>query len=281
MTLYEGQELYYNEDCNPYSEWKNYNMIISGGIICKAEKFWSKLEYCTWVEQAKSAARAGCKHQDVLDEGFVYKYIEKIKKLGLPKGKLTIDDGWAENAAPNGLYSSGNWKINRKKFPDFENLVKDIRDAGFVPGLWLSPFACTPDCALAQRNPDLLGTAHDEERQWFYLLYDEKILRDYYKEIFGYYAGLGFMKFKLDISYGPKNDMIKLLKLMSQEIKKINPEIEIETHIPDIFASRYADTVRINDVSLDEAGDWRYIMAGHYICLLYTSPQANIPSHEV
>ena len=56
VTLYEGQELYYNEDCNPYSEWKNYNMIISGGIICKAEKFWSKLESVSYTHLVISSA---------------------------------------------------------------------------------------------------------------------------------------------------------------------------------------------------------------------------------
>ena len=80
------------------------------------------------------------------------------------------------------------------------------------------------------------------------------------------------MKFKLDISYGPKNEMIDLLKIMSEEIKSINPKIELETHIPDIFASEYADTVRINDVAFDKEGKWRYTTAGHYIVCKNSSP---------
>ena len=272
VTLYEGEELYYNENCNPYEEWKKYNRIISGDVICKQEEFWSRLEYCTWVEQAKIATREGCDNQDVLNEKFVYDYMEKIKKLGLPKGKLTIDDGWAENVTFDGLYSVGNWKINRNKFPNFEKLIEDIKAEGFIPGLWFSPFTFTPDCELAKHHPELIGTAYNTERNWYNIRYDEEILRDYYKNIFSYYASMGFMKFKLDISYGPKNEMIMLLKLMSEEIKNINPKIEIETHMPDIFASQYADTVRINDVSFDPQGNWRYVTSGHYVVCRNSSP---------
>ena len=80
------------------------------------------------------------------------------------------------------------------------------------------------------------------------------------------------MKFKLDISYGPKHDMIRILKMLYEVIKSINPKIEVETHMPDIFATRYADTVRINDVSFDSAGKWRSVVSGHYVVCKNSSP---------
>ena len=58
--------------------------------------------------------------------------------------------------------------------------------------------------------------------------------------------------------------MKALLKMMYEIIKKIDPAVEVEAHIPDIFVSRYCDTVRINDVSFDEAGAWRGVTLEHY-----------------
>lgn len=42
--------------------------------------------------------------------------------------------------------------------------------------------------------------------------------------------------------------------------------------MPDVFASRYADTVRINDVAFDSEGAWRYVTAGHYVVCRNSSP---------
>lgn len=263
-TLYEGQELYYNENCNPYDEWAKYNRLIRNEKK-ENEKFWSALEYCTWVEQAKYAKHRGVTNHDVINEKFVYDYMDKVEKMGLPKGKLTIDDGWAINKTENGDYSVGNWEIDREKFPHFEKLVEDIKGRGFIPGLWFSPFTITPDSKLAKGHPEVVGTPYDANRKWYNLLCKEEILRPYYRELFKKYADMGFMKFKLDISYGPKNEMIDLLKIMSEEIRAVNPKIEIETHMPDIFASEYADTVRINDVAIYDGGAWRYVTAGHYV----------------
>ena len=78
---------------------------------------------------------------------------------------------------------------------------------------------------------------------------------------------MGFQKFKLDIAYGPKRDMKALLKMMYEIIKSIDPTVEVECHIPDIFVSRYCDTVRMNDVNFDEKGLWRgTAMEHHKVC---------------
>jgi len=272
VTLYEGQELYYNENCNPYEEWGKYSKLVRNGKEKVNESFWSNLEYCTWVEQTKHAKFSGLTNHDVINEKFVYDYMDKIEKMGLPKGKLTIDDGWAINRTANGEYLMGNWEINRNKFPNMEKLVEDIKERGFIPGLWLAPFASTPDSELAKQHPELLGTPYDVNRKWYNLICNEEILRPYYRKLFRKYADMGFMKFKLDISYGPKNEMIDILKIISEEIKSINPKIEIESHIPDIFASEYADTIRTNDVLIDREGKWRYVTAGRYNVCRNSSP---------
>ncbi len=280
FTLNEGQKLYVNESCVPTEEWKKYNALIVPDDKHENEPFWSKLEYCTWVEQKKTALKTqeakisenvtneaqlcGDTPIKALTEDFIYNYMERAERLGLPKGKLTIDDGWYVCEDENKNYLIGDWEIDRKRFPHFEKLIRDIAAHGFIPGLWFSPFTVTENSKLAQKHPELSGAFHDPNKKWHYLHFDEKILRPYYTEIFSEYLPMGIKKLKLDISYGPKNEMTDEIALLYDVIKGIQPETEVEIHIPDIFASRYADTVRINDVAFDDAGNWRKVAEGHY-----------------
>ncbi len=280
FTLSEGQKLYVCDNCDPSTEWQKYNALVVPDEKHTNEPFWSKLEYCTWVEQKKVAMRAkeaeitanvtneaqlcGSTPATALTESFIYDYMERIERLGLPKGKLTIDDGWYvfEDRIKN--YLIGDWDIDRARFPHFEQLIKDISAHGFVPGLWFSPFTATENSRIGTAHPELLGACHDPNRKWHYLHFDEKLLRPYFTEIFSKFLPMGIKKLKLDISYGPKNEMTDILALLYEIIKDIQPEAEVEAHIPDIFASRYADTVRLNDVAFDDAGNWRKVAGGHY-----------------
>lgn len=270
VTLKKGAKLYVNEYCNPFEEWKKYSAHFADNK--KNCEFWADLEYCTWVEQAKQSALSNCLHPDVLNEKFVYNYLERVKKMSLPRGKFTIDDGWSVGSERGANYSLGNWEVDRKKFPNFEKMISDIKGEGFTPGLWFTPFTFTRDCKLAKEHPELIGTPYAADKNWYNIIPNEEILTDYYKNIFEYYINAGIEKFKLDISYGPKNEMIELLRIMSGVIKSINPSAEVETHIPDIFATRYADTVRINDASFDDDGNWRRVVSGHYVVCKNSSP---------
>lgn len=273
----KGQVLWYNELCNPYEEWRKYNEeIIRGYDKYYPRPFHSRLEYCTWVDQKNVAAQAGS--DDVfapLCEKYVYEYMKRVEKLGLPKGKLTIDDGWyARNVA--GKNTIGDWEIDRDKFPHMEKLVKDMENSGFIPGLWLAPFTFTPNCALGKEFPDLVGEpwsqkAELDSSQRLMFIKPSPVLEKYYTDVFSRYIDMGFKKFKLDMSYGPKNEMTELLKMIYGVIKKLAPETEVETHIPDIFASRYCDTVRINDVAFDPEDKWRAVTMEHYKVCRFSS----------
>ena len=60
-----------------------------------------------------------------------------------------IDDGWTR---------VGDWlELRRDRFPlGFEPLVKAIREAGFVPGLWLAPLLCERESRIFSEHPDWL-----------------------------------------------------------------------------------------------------------------------------
>ena len=175
---------------------------------------------------------------------------------------------------PDGNIIYGDWEIDRAKFPNMEKLVSDMTKRGFIPGLWFAPFNFTPNCALAKKYPNLMGSVYSQNNElglkWVFIRPDN-VLEEYYNDIFTKYVKMGFKKFKLDIAYGNKQDMKKLLKMMYGIIKRLDPTIEIECHIPDIFVSRYCDTVRINDVSFDEKGLWRGTAMEHYKVCLFSS----------
>ncbi len=294
----EGQGLYYCENCDPYAEWKHYNDIVleqfekdsdsaceqlekNSGSADKrnqqCEDFWNCLEYCTWVDQKREAVLQG-KRDDwaCLNENYIYNYMRRVEKLGLPKGKLTIDDGWDVRRASDGRLVYGNWEVDRNKFPHMERLVKDMKEEGFIPGLWFAPFTATPNSELAKKYPHLLGSTFSQNaeaeavRQLMFLRPDP-LLEKYYTDIFSRYIAMGFRKFKLDMSYGNKADMKKLLAMIYNVIKGIDAAVEVEAHIPDIFVSRYCDTVRINDVNFG-IGNWRAVTREHYKVCRYSSP---------
>lgn len=277
----KGQEVYFTEGENLISSWKEYNEIVRERFNekneYKPETFWSELEYCTWVEQKHfSAVNELPSPQDALSESFVYDYMKRVDALGLPKGKLTIDDGWDMKRDANGKRIYGDWEYNSGKFPHFERMVRDIIDDGFIPGLWVAPFTATATSKLITEHPGLLGHTWsfdpiaEKERGLHYII-DDDLLDDYYKKIFYPYIEMGFKKFKLDFSYGSKREMKKLLMRAYRIIKKKDKSVEVEAHIPDIFVSRYCDTVRINDILLDSAGEWRGATIEHYRVCKYSS----------
>jgi hypothetical protein len=277
VTCPKGQSLYYCESCDPYAEWEKYNKIILEKMPKqKNEKFWGELEYCTWNEQKRWQREGGLPDtQAPLNEKLVYSYMDRIEKLGLPKGKLTIDDGWDVELNDDGKRIFGNWEINREKFPNMEKLVRDMTDRGFIPGLWFAPFIFTEDCELAKAHPEVIGSNYSADPnfplRWKYIL-DNDVLDGYFYGIFKKYIDIGFRKFKLDIAYGYKRDMKALLSRMYRIIKEIESTVEVECHIPDIFVSEYSDTVRLNDVNLDPEGKWRGLTQEHYKVCRYSSP---------
>lgn len=274
VTCPAGQGLWVNEDCSPYAEWRAYSEAVLATLppAQKNEDFWGGLEYCTWVDQKHRAAELGIELvQNALTQDYVYEYMRRVDRMKLPHGKLTIDDGWdLRYNTPDGRACYGNWVMDTAKFPDMPRLVKDMKAEGFFPGLWFAPYTITANCELAKKHPHVLGKLWpgdvDEPTNRalrFVSPEDEPLLEDYYRGIFEPYVDMGFLKFKMDMSYGNRDQMLTLSRIMHKVIKELNPAVEIEGHIADVFTSRYYDTIRLNDVSF-ENGNWRAITTEHY-----------------
>jgi len=119
---------------------------------------------------------------------------------------VQIDDGWQR--------AVGDWLDTSPAFPrGLAPLAREIRAAGFVPGLWTAPFCAVPESAIAGAHPDWLlrrggaplqgllhpvwspsGAVHvlDPSR--------EEVQR-HLRELFASLASLGFAYLKLDFLY--------------------------------------------------------------------------------
>lgn len=82
--------------------------------------------------------------QDVLSS------LQAFKKHSYPIDVFQIDDGFQAQI--------GDWlNINTDKFPrGMKPLVNDIKDANFIPGLWLAPYAVGFKSKIVKENPEFL-----------------------------------------------------------------------------------------------------------------------------
>jgi alpha-galactosidase len=74
-----------------------------------------------------------------------------LKKIDnqLPLKLFQIDDGYQSQV--------GDWLTFRDTFPDgIESLVKEIKKAGYQPGIWIAPFIVHPQSDLKKNHPDWL-----------------------------------------------------------------------------------------------------------------------------
>lgn len=287
VSVPAGQEVLYAEG-NPYEAWREYNRIIlsrRNDPVYPVQDFWKGLEYCTWNDQK---FESDCKVPKgvpfhgyrCLNEDYIYNYLRRIEKLNLPAGKITIDEGWDDRGVfTNKPYVMGNYDIDRTRFPHWEQMLKDIAASGFIPALWYSPFLTTENSRIAQKYPHLVSENYEYKngdklgRRFFA---DDDVLDAHYRETLSKYMDMGIRKFKCDLSYGPKDQMKALMKRVYRIAKELDPTVEIEMHMPDIFVSRYADVVRINDVAFDQ-GEWRGATIEHYrVCRLSTDRILNL-----
>lgn len=60
-----------------------------------------------------------------------------------------IDDGWEK--------AIGDWEPLNDRFPNgFAPLSKKIEEKGYIPGLWIAPFLCSPKSDIVAKHPDWL-----------------------------------------------------------------------------------------------------------------------------
>lgn len=258
ISVPEGQQLFVEESGNP-DAWKIYNSKVLQSLpeSGRQERFWSDIEYCTWVEQKALAAKGQTPH-DVLNHAFIENYIQEINRLGYPKGKLTIDHGWQ-----HGDDTYGDWDAHPERFPDLQRTADLIRENGFTPGLWMAPVWLHPQARIFKEKPEWVGDpiapstpdSPNHKPKWHYFKYEDAI-EEHFTNVFSRFHRMGFRKLKFDMMYHNKEYMKALHRIFYRAVKNAGEEIEVEIHQPDIFFTPYCDAVRTNDVLCNEQYPW-------------------------
>jgi len=276
-TAPEKQSFYYAEG-KPYQIWGEYNKYVSKFLKKKDNTEVPSLpliEYCTWVEQKKFAAINNMSGPiNAMSDIFIDDYLRRIDKMDLPRGVLTLDHGWALNSDNFNFEPS---RPDKTKFKNFSSTIKRIENGGFTPGLWFAPAFLYPESQLFSKYPELRGEKFTGANEGgfnfpvYYLNVTDKtagIIYDWYKELFTPYIEMGARKFKIDFTYNNKSKMIKILELLYKAVKDINPTVEVEGHVPDIFATQYQDAVRLNDLVIETNPEWEQLFEDHHkVCL--------------
>lgn len=283
ISVPEGQEVFIDENAKGDEAWKEYNSIMMTRLAItpfkQTPKFWEDVEYCTWSEQKKLATKRQ-EHFHLLNHDFVKYYLDKIIEFGYPKGKLTLDHGWGR--FPDGSINSGfgSWVPDPKKFPDFRKTMDLINEKGFTPGLWIGFPKIHKNSLAAQKYPELLGNfkqgskpGRKEDIQW---LNGQSDIYSYAHEVLERFYKMGVMKFKIDMSYNTKSDMLPIHRALYRAAKDIDKNIEMEFHVPDIFLAKYADVVRTNDVWLNDKYEWEKRVKTHYEICYKSAPGRGI-----
>lgn len=72
----------------------------------------------------------------------ILKYAHDILDAGMPAGVFMIDDFWYK--------SNGDWKFDRDKFPNPEEMVDELHKMGFLVMLWISPWVTSDSIIYAE-----------------------------------------------------------------------------------------------------------------------------------
>lgn len=138
-----------------------------------------------------------------ISEDILLRDIEGIKSLSTKPDVFQIDDGY-ESAV-------GDWlKFDRTKFPNgLSRVVRSIKDAGCIPGIWLAPFVCEKNSDVYRRHSDWLARKKDGSlvyggSNWsgmYALDFYNPEVQSYVRECIFELKGLGFSLFKLDFLY--------------------------------------------------------------------------------
>ncbi|MFD2588499.1 glycoside hydrolase family 36 protein [Croceitalea marina] len=198
---------------------------------CAVPAIAKKPLYSTWYQF----------HQN-LDEALLLKECGLAKELGFEA--IIIDDGWQTEDNNRGYDYTGDWQSER--FEDFGAVVRGMQNLGMKVGLWYSVPFCGKKSKAYQR---FKGKFLTENHRW------APVFDPRFPEIRNYLVGIyvaaakdwGLDGFKLDFiddfkaypdtcfepnaerDFASINDAVDaLLTQVSDEVKKVNPDIFIE-----------------------------------------------------
>lgn len=142
--------------------------------------------YCSWYYYGNKVTPDTIRHN---------MYLLDEHKEDLPVKYIQIDDGWYD--------VWGNWQMD-EDFGDVKKLADEIREHGYIPGIWLAPFGCHPAAWLINEHPDWFVQFRDGG-PWRELSLDftNPEVREYISSVFHRLSyEWGFRYIKMDIITG-------------------------------------------------------------------------------
>ena len=117
-------------------------------------------------------------------------------KNTLPKVKyIQTDDGWYD--------CWGDWQPNDRFDFDMEKLAREIREAGFIPGIWISPFGADKNSKVCREHPEyFVKTKSGEMWQPPCLDMSNDAAREHLKSVIRRIVSWGIGYIKMDIITG-------------------------------------------------------------------------------
>lgn len=244
--------------------WRRFHQRLA--LPVRSAPWGRRPEYCTWGEQL-ARRRSGELPGEIMSSRLVDELLASIDRLGWPRGRFTVDEGWAPRHGSGGY---GTWTPCEGFDP--KAVAARITAAGHVPGLWLAPALICPESSAAVVNPALLGAPVDMpgETPWnrFHYLRPSPASASLLRNLFSRVWSWGFRKVKLDILYGPRADMLALARQCREAADTLPGAMELEGHVPDPHVAACFDVVRINDVLISARHpSWRSVVNAHFeIC---------------
>lgn len=164
----------------------------------------------------------------------VFENIAALKNMSFAKDLdyIVLDDGWQNHW--------GDWTENEKFACGLKVVADQIREAGFLPGLWMAPVAVKTDAPIFQEHPEWFCRDSDGEllcrTRMYYLDPTHPDVRKLILDNYRYQYRAGFQLFKIDF-------VSPLLEAKSFYDKEATPYGVIADLIADIQACTGPDVV--------------------------------------
>jgi hypothetical protein len=148
---------------------------VASGLVCDEDPQAAAATYASWLAGVREPAFPRqvtlnsfhpWGHSAEFNEQTILAQAQIAAQLGIDT--IILDDQW--QGGPGG--ESGDWRWDRKRFPDGPGVVKKLASMGLRTGLWMSPaefnkasqtfkahptWACTPTGTVTSRIPDDAG----------------------------------------------------------------------------------------------------------------------------
>ena len=105
--------------------------------------------YCSWYYYLSKISQ-----EDIYENLTFF----KEHREELPIRYFQIDEGWNTGW--------GDWEENEHFSKGMKQIADDIREAGFLPGIWVAPFGITKNCRVWKEHPDWFVKRWDCEELW-------------------------------------------------------------------------------------------------------------------